>query len=417
MRCGLAAASRAGVAPLSRLRATGRAHPIAADIVMVVVLCSVTLLAAATGPGFHTGKSLHVALALAVVAYGALLFRRRWPYPVLAVAIAAAEGYMALRRGEVWVQAAPIVALYTVADTMQRRRVSLAIGWMTVGLLATAHALVNAHWLGPENLTLAALGALAIAAGDASRTRRAYAAEVEERARRAEDNREQEARRRVTEERLRIARELHDILGHRIALINVQAGVASRVFDDQPDKARQALAQVRHTGRTILDELRDAIGLLRQPDEPNAPTTPIVSGIADLGELIASFAAAGVRVSLDICGSVRPIPRAEDLTAYRVIQESLTNVRKHAGNANVLIRLTFMPEELRILIEDDGPPGSQPGRAPADVRGTRVDGSGHGVIGMCERVAALGGRLVAEPRTGKGFQVYATLPLPLEDPT
>jgi signal transduction histidine kinase len=417
MKCGLAAASGAGVAPISRLRDTGRAHPLAADIVMAVVLYALTLLAAATGPGFATGKALPVALALAGIAFGALLFRRRWPFPVLAVAMAAAEGYMALRRGEVWVQAAPIVALYTVADTMNRRRWSLAIGWMTVGLLATAHAVVNTHWLGPENLTLAALGALAIAAGDASRSRRAYAAEVEARARRAEENREQEARRRVTEERLRIARELHDILGHRIALINVQAGVASRVFDDQPAKARQALAQVRHTGRSILDELRDAIGLLRQPDEPNAPTAPVVSGIADLGELIASFGAAGMRVSLEMCGSVRPMPRAADVTAYRVIQESLTNVRKHAGSTGVLVRLTYTPAELRILVEDDGPPGPRPAGDAQSMQGPGTAGSGHGIIGMRERVAALGGRFVAGPRTAPGFRVYATLPLPPEEPT
>ena len=249
--------------------------------------------------------------------------------------------------------------------------------------------------MGAENLALAALGGLAVAAGDASRNRRAYLAEVEERARRAESERDREASRRVTEERLRIARDLHDVVGHHLALINVQAGVAAHVLDDQPAQVRQSLTHIRQASRAALDELRDTIGLLRGPDEPAAPTEPTV-GISALAQLVASFQRSGLRIHQEIRGVVRPLPPATDLTAYRVIQESLTNVCKHSGEPAARLRLTYTDDALQIVVENDG-----------DARSS--GGTGHGIVGMRERVAALGGRLEAGPRRG-GFRVAATLP-------
>ena len=188
----------------------------------------------------------------------------------------AAEGYLSLFRGHegALVLAAPLIALYTIGDTGAGgtgRRRNLTIGALAIAALAAVHMLARpASWLGADNLALAALGALALAAGDASRSRRAYTAEVEQRARRAELGREQEARRRVTEERLRIARDLHDVLGHQLALITVQAGVADHLLDVQPGQSRRALGHIRHASRTVsasiscpptaTSTLRDVVG-------------------------------------------------------------------------------------------------------------------------------------------------------------
>jgi signal transduction histidine kinase len=279
----------------------------------------------------------------------------------------------------------------------------LTIGVLAVLTFAGLHMLVKpASWLGADNLALAALGALAVAAGDASRSRRAYLAEVEARARRAERDRDAEAARRVTDERLRIARDLHDVVGHHLALINVQAGVATHVLDTQPRQTREALAHIRQASKTALAELRDTIGLLRQPDEQSAPTEPI-TGLAGLPELLTSFRRSGLVIDEHVDGAVRPIAVAADLTAYRLIQESLTNVCKHAGLTTVAVRLRYKPDALQVVVDNEiaSDPGSISPRP----------GNGHGVVGMRERVTALGGTLSAGPRPNGGYRVTATLPL------
>jgi signal transduction histidine kinase len=375
-----------------------RRHPYwprAADLTVAAVACAAMLF---TTPPDR--MSLAAALT-ALASCGVLLWRRRRPFAVLAVTMIGAAIYSALTVTHGFALAAPMVALYTAAETTGRRR-ALTIGWLTVLVFAVMHAVLRA---GPavdwQNLAVIALGGLAVVAGDAARSRRAYIAQVEERARRAEHDREQEARRRVTEERLRIARELHDVVGHHLALINVQAGVAAHVLDDRPDQARQALAHIRQASRAGLAELRDTIGLLREPGEPKAPTEPTV-GLSGLDELIASFARSGMRIERDIEGSACTLPPVVDLTAYRVVQESLTNVRKHADGSAARLRLSYVPSGLRILVEDDGPGG------PCGTDGT----GGHGIAGMRERVAAVGGSLEAGPRPGGGFRVSAVLPLP-----
>jgi signal transduction histidine kinase len=391
-----------------RLSFTVRRHPYAVDFAMAGVLYAVTLLVtAALGPRLP-GANVAATTALpAGAACGALVCRRRWPVPVLVVTMIGAVAYLMLSRGQgVVMVAAPMIALYTVAETSNWRR-SLAASGLTVLVLGGAHLLLLRpdSRFGPETVTavvaVAALGGLAVAAGDAARNRRAYIAEVEDRARRAERSREQEANRRVTEERLRLARDLHDVLGHQIALINVQAGVVAHVLDDQPETARQALAQIRQACRSALGELRDTVGLLRQPGDPSAPTEPTV-GLWALAELVASCRASGLQVEQQVEGEAHPVPPAADLAAYRVVQESLTNVRKHAGHAAATVRLCYEPTELRIVVEDDG----------NGVRGPdHQGGAGHGIAGMRERVAAVGGSLEAGPRPGRGFRVSATLPM------
>jgi signal transduction histidine kinase len=291
-----------------------------------------------------------------------------------------------------------------VADTSSRRR-ALLIGALAIGALAGLHVLARpSTWLGMDNLALAAFGGLAVAAGDASRSRRAYTAEVEQRARRAELGREQETWRRITEERLRIARDLHDVLGHQLALINVQAGVADHLLSAQPAQTRQALTHIRQASKTALEELRDTIGLLREPGEPDAPTEPTAS-LSGLDELIASYRRSGLRIEVHTEGPVRPLAPAGDLTAYRVVQESLTNVCKHAGDATVRLRLAYRPDALRLIVDNDA--GSGPS---STVDNTGADPGGHGITGMRERVAAVGGALRAGPRPDGGFRVEATLP-------
>ncbi len=382
------------------LRRAVRQHP-QADIAVAAILFVVTLVTTAA-PASRVRLSA-LALAFAGIACGALVLRHRWPFPVLMASAAAAEGYLALfpRHEGALILAAPLLALYTVADTSSRRR-ALVIGALAIGALAGMHVLAKpASWIGVDNLALAAFGGLAVAAGDASRTRRAYTAEVEQRARRAELGREQEAWRRVTEERLRIARDLHDVLGHQLALINVQAGVADHLLDERPDQTRQALAHIRHASKAALEELRDTIGLLREPGEPHAPTEPTAS-LSGLAELVASFRRSGLRVEAEVEGPVRPLAPAADLTAYRVVQESLTNVCKHAGGAAVTLRLTYRPDALRVVVDNQPAVGApQP-----------IEGAGHGITGMRERVAAVGGALRAGPRPGGGFRVEATLPVP-----
>jgi signal transduction histidine kinase len=338
---------------------------------------------------------------VAALAAGALVWRRRWPLPVLVVTLGAAEAYLRISAGQEVVLAAPLIALYTVADRSPRRLAPI-VAILAVVTFVGLHAMVAParSWslLGAQNIALAALGALAVAAGEGSRNRRAYTAVLEERARRAEQDRDAEARRRVAEERLRIARDVHDTVGHHIALINVQAGVAAHELDDRPEQSRQALTTIRQISRAALADVRATIGLLRQPGDPPAPTEPIL-GLAGLDELLGSLDRAGLSVQHHTEGAELPLPPAVDLTAYRIIQEALTNVRKHAGTARAVVHISHRPDELRIIVDDDGP------APPAD------NGDGHGLVGMRERVAAVGGSLTAGPKPGGGFRVAATLPL------
>jgi signal transduction histidine kinase len=376
------------------------------DTAMAAVLYAATLLTTALGKG---NQSL-LASAVAGVAFGALGLRHRWPFPVLLVSTAAAEAYMLLiTSGDMLIVAAPLIALYTVADTTNGSRRVLAAAGLAILVLAGFHALLEPRLLGPENVALAALGGLAIAAGDASRSRRAHAAEVEERALRAEREREQEAGRRVVQERLRIARDLHDMVGHHLALINVQAGVAAHVLEAAPDQALSALAHVRQSSRAALNDLRETIGLLRQPDDPPAPVEP-ATGLDRLDDLVAGFRRSGLRIDQNINGEPRPLPPAADLTAYRVIQESLTNVSKHARGAAVRLCLTYSPTALHVQVDDDGNswPRTRVRHAPEQAA---ARGEGHGIIGMRERVAVVGGKLETGQRPDGGFRVRAVLPL------
>ncbi len=398
-----AGAYRGAMRDCRRLRRAVRGHPYAADAAIAAVAYCVTLLTTLGSLRPWNGRLGVTGILVAAVACGVLVLRRRRPFAVLAVATAGAAVYAGLSGAHGWVLAAPLVALYGAAEATGRRR-ALLVGWLVVFGLALAHALARPlPWFSSENLALIALGGLAVAAGDAARSRRAYLASVEERARFAERDREREAGRRVAEERLRIARDLHDSMGHQLALINVQAGAAVSVLGRDPERARQAVELIGRASRAALEELSGTVGLLRRPGDPVAP-----AGLAALEDLVASFADSGLRIEQEVDGPVRALPAAVDTTAYRVVEESLTNARKHAGEAAVLIRLAYRPDGLRIMVDNDAEDPPRPARSE---HGPAGHGSaGHGLAGMRERVTAAGGRLDAGPREG-GFRVSVLLPL------
>jgi signal transduction histidine kinase len=248
---------------------------------------------------------------------------------------------------------------------------------------------------GPSFVGVAGLAAwllVLLGAAEAVRIRRERAAE-------AARIQEEEARRRASEERLRIARELHDALGHHLSLISVQSGVALHLNEQLPEQARSSLSAIKQASKEALGELRSVLDVLRQEDEP-APRTP-TSTLARLDELVSQAAAAGLEVRTEVDGDVRSLPFGVDVAAFRIVQEALTNVARHAGPATATVRVAYGERDLTVEVDDDGR-GHPAGNG---------DGSGKGIVGMRERVATLGGDLEAGPRPGGGFRVRARLPL------
>ncbi len=399
-------AYRDGMNLFGHLRRAARGHPQLADAAIAVAVFTAATLTTFHGSPAGTIGNRGLATAAAVVACGALAVRQLHPVVALAVSAVAAEVFLVETSGtaNVLILLAPCIALYTVADVIERRR-GLLIGVAALAACVLAHALLHVGVLGPlgpQNIAFAALGGLAIAAGDSSRNRRAYLAEVERRASRAEMEREQDARRRVAEERLRIARDLHDSVGHHLALISVQSDVAARATDAAASRA--ALQHVKSASRKALTELRDTVSLLREPGEPVTPTEVPVPGLDALDELLTGLRAAGLAIECQVTGSAVPLAPAADLTAYRVIQESLTNVRKHSAGRQARLVLGYERGELSITVDDLG------GTRPAGGTGEAEPGGRHGIEGMRERVLAIGGRFDAGPWTDGGFRVTAAVP-------
>ena len=335
-----------------------------------------------------------------VVVYAALAARRRFPLGVVAVTVIGSVVLMADGMAYPLTLPAVFFGLYSVAVSNAPLR-ALAVGVTVKAALLTTSLITRP---GITGFVILLSAALAVTTGSSVRSHRAYEAEVEERARRAKQARKDEANRRVAEERLRIARELHDAVGHHVALINVQAGALAYLLDDEDLlQARESVTHIQRASEEALEELRLTVGLLREPGaaEPPEPAEP-VPGLDRLEELICSFAGAGLRVIREVTGQARPLPEAVELTAYRVIQESLTNARKHADCDTAVVRLGYAPGTLRLAVEDEGKPVTR--------RSQRTP-EGHGIVGMRERVAALGGRLSAGPGPEGGYRVFAELPL------
>ncbi|MFJ5528570.1 sensor histidine kinase [Streptomyces sp. NPDC093261] len=398
------------MSPLERTWCRIGAHPLALDAALAFgVLVSMVASSFVDPHGEHgadwSPRSPGVlSLALMVLGAAALILRRRRPLAVLAVTVALSLVELVAADPRAPVAMSAVVALYTVASTTDRPT-TWRVGLLTMTVLTGAAMLGGPlPWYDQENLGLFAWTGMAAAAGDAVRSRRAFVHAIRERAERAERTREEEARRRVAEERLRIARDLHDVVAHHIALVNVQAGVAAHVMDKRPDQAKEALGHVREASRSALNELRATVGLLRQSGDPEAPTEP-APGLARLDELADTFRHAGLPVEVARADHGTVLPAAVDLAAYRVIQEALTNVQKHAGQtAKAEVSVVRVGPHMEITVLDDGT-GEDTGPENDDGYG------GHGLLGMRERVTALGGALTAGPRYGGGFRVHAILPL------
>ena len=238
------------------------------------------------------------------------------------------------------------------------------------------------------------------------RRRRSHWAELQARTERAERERQEEARRAVTEERLRIARELHDVIAHSMSVIAVQSGVGNHVIDSQPAQAQQALAAIEATSRAALTEMRRLLGVLRQEGEPRGSLSP-APGLADLGTLAAQVRDAGLQVWINVEGQRGSVPPAIDLSAYRVIQEALTNVIKHAASASAAATVTIRYRDDSVTVEIANQAPAVPVAAVPAAR----TGSGHGIIGMRERVAVFGGEFAAGPQPDGGFEVRACFPI------
>jgi signal transduction histidine kinase len=334
---------------------------------------------------------------LAGFAFLPLALRRRFPLWVLGASTVAAALYDRFSHAPTMTMVAPLIALYTVGTLRNRRTVWIAAAAAFVFTAALMIPQLSMSRLISELVRVGATFAVAASLGDATRNRRAYIAEVEERASQAEQSREQEAHRRVEEERLRIARELHDVTAHSLSLIAVQAGAAEKVVERDPEAARRALEAIRLTSRGSLDELRAMLGVLRG-DEESAPLSP-AGRLEGLARLVSSVEDAGVAVSLDVTGELADLPAYADVSAYRIVQEALTNVVRHAAATRATVRLKRERDAILVEVTDDG-------RA---LLGVPVEG--HGMAGMRERAAALGGTFEAGPLAGGGFQVSAVLPL------
>jgi signal transduction histidine kinase len=285
----------------------------------------------------------------------------------------------------------PIVALFELArrgDRRQSLRTAIAvIPCVVVSVVPFADDTAELAQIVIRNV---ALCLLAIAAGEIIRSR-------DEAAERSAAAREEEALRRVGEERLHIAQEVHDVVAHAMVAINVQAGVAAHLIERDPDHAREALRQIKDTSGEALADLRGTLGVLRNPGH-GAPVGP-AAGLDDLEELTGSLRAAGVRVDLDV-DAPGPVPAAVHAAGYRIVQEALTNVLRHARASSAEIRVRRDARAVRIEVTDDGPGAVAP-----------RNGAGHGLRGMRERAAALGGTLDSGPRPEGGWRVRAVLPV------
>jgi signal transduction histidine kinase len=327
----------------------------------------------------------------------ALCVRGRHPVAVAAFTLAACVVYYSFSEVHGPVFPAFLVALYTVAA---RVRPAIAVALVVPALIVFAYegqGTGTPHLASAAPFLLAGWLVAAIAVGGVVHNRRAYLREAERRAMDARSHQDEELRLRAAEERLRIARELHDVLGHSISLVNVQAGAALHRLEAQPEQAGPALAAIKATSKEALRELRATLGVLRQVDE-QGPAGP-GAGLAGLAGLVERAATAGLRIDLQTEGTVRDVPPEVDLAGYRIVQESLTNVARHASASRAVVRVRFADRDVTVEVEDDG---RGPGEAPG--------GSGSGLRGMAERAGALGGEFAAGPSRGCGFRVSARLP-------
>lgn len=345
-------------------------------------------------------NGLHILLIVLMTV--PLVLRRVYPTPVFFVISAAWVIDRTLDYPESPAAIGVAIVFYTIGAELHRKAswriggisVILIVGWTGLGVLTL------------ESVTAASLITTLIATltplllGREVHQRRRRVEQLRERVERAERDREERARRAVTEERARIARELHDVVAHQMTVMTLQAEGARRIADGSDPRVVEALETISDAGHSALAEMRRTVGLLRAPED-ESETEPLPR-LSDISQLVDKVRAAGVPVDLEIGGDVRPLAEGTELSAYRIVQESLTNAVRHGGpNVSAKVTIEYGEAQLDVLILDDG-------RGPSAGTG---DGSGHGIVGMRERIAVLGGEFSAGSHTGGGYQVHAIIPV------
>ncbi|MFB7590277.1 sensor histidine kinase [Streptomyces sp. NPDC056169] len=388
-----------------------RRHPTGVDTFWAVVLLGFSLLWVAT-----TYPAVHHSVAYGVVAglfSLVVALRRRAPEKMLLLAVGLGLVQLAFGLMPFMADFAMLVIVFTVAAHDGPRWASRLA--LVGGLSASTLSQLRWNTEGIESVAarifftviMTVPFALAWVLGDSLRTRRAYFAQLEERASRLEREREAQAKVAVAAERARIARELHDVVAHNVSVMVVQADGAAYVMDSSPETAKQALETISTTGRQALAEMRRLLGILRTGEHQEAGEYVPQPDVGQIEDLVEQVRGAGLTVDFAIEGSPRPLPSGVELTAYRIVQEALTNTRKHGGpDVGASVRLVYFDDGLGLLVEDDGR------GAPQEMyEDGGADGRGHGLIGMRERVGMVGGTLDAGPRPGGGFRISALLPL------
>ncbi|MGW2209182.1 sensor histidine kinase [Streptomyces sp. NPDC001781] len=389
-----------------------RRHPTGVDCFWAVVLLGLSGVGVVSMDGApHHHGSLAAAWTISTLLCAILALRRRLPELMLVAVLVTGLAQLILDVEPVAADFTMLVVVYTVAagGALWASRLALATGLVAASL--TQLRWPNEQVSGLGQIALAVFQtvpfALAWVLGDSMRTRRAYFAQLEERAARLEKEREAQAKVAVAAERARIARELHDVVAHNVSVMVVQADGAAYVLDAAPDQARQALETISSTGRQALAEMRRLLGVLRTGEHQESGEYVPQPDVDQIDDLIEQCRDSGLPVDFKVEGTPRPLPSGVELTAYRIVQEALTNTRKHGGpEAGASVRLVYFDDGLGLLVEDDGK------GAPHELyEEGGVDGQGHGLIGMRERVGMVGGTLDAGPRPGGGFRISALLPL------
>jgi signal transduction histidine kinase len=343
---------------------------------------------------------LHIVLVVLMSA--PLALRRVYPTTVFAVILGSWVLDRAFDYPESLATVGVLVAFYTIGTELPRRR-SFYIGGLS--------ALFVLLWTILGTIVLESVAAVSIATttiatvtpllvGREMRTRREHAEELRQKVAVAERERQESARRAVEEERARIARELHDVVAHQMTVMTIQAEGARRIAEDTDPRIKEALDTIKATGHSALSEMRRVVGLLRETDDDSADLAPLPR-LTDLSRLVDQVQAAGVPVQLSVQGEARPLADGVELSAYRIVQESLTNTARHGGpGATASVAVNYGDDTLDVTVIDDG-------RGAA---ATPSNGGGHGLVGMRERVAVLGGSFDAGAKPGGGYRVHASIP-------
>ena len=377
-----------------------RRSPVAADVLPALVLTGF-LVGASTAQLHAIGDAHRIAVVgylLLVGAAMALALRRRWPALAYAGSLACASAYLLIGDPPGPILLAPFLGLLVVLGATRSLPIWIVSALGGAGLLSAVHGAVHG-WSWQVALFAGVWVCLAAVVGVALDTRRRFVRESRARAEWTQRSREEEARRRMVEERLRIAREMHDVIGHSLAVISLQAGVAEHLLASRPEEARKAVTAIRGVSKQALTELRSELAALRGEGLAGADRRP-TPGLSAVPVLAAQMRDAGLQIALELPDQPDQVPEIVSRTAYRIVQESLTNVARHAGaGTSASVRVVLEPDRLVLEIVDDGIGVSEPPR------------QGGGLQGMGERAAALAGAFSAGGRPEGGFRVWASLPL------